>query len=674
MVRRSGSSRVAKVVVVLVLVLGVFVGGMIAASMTSSRRRLTTEGYVTSGGFLTVLRVSSRDTLDVTWDPLTDALPASAAMRLERLRDQGVTLVARAATKREREEATGKCTAFVTDALRFEDRYARRALIVVAFPDDTKYFCVFGTDGWKTGGRDPSSPAAIDVLCGDETDATLLRAVIATAKDRSKVPISAVVAGYDTVFEKLERRDTPTCVAISVSVRHPVWQTLRNVTTEWYDYDDCDAKLIRHAVPQASFSTVDAKSLLPRLHGNRRVFRVVSFPCVLCSPRHDADRCAVLDAVTRVLLDSDEAVAMTNRVALSTRHLRRETLHVLRYRNAQIFQTRQGAFVVSPLLDLGRPSIPVLEQYTVHCTDGQYDPVVLHPPSGVRVFQTFERHGRDVIVTRLTPLGGDSNQTSTDIIDGVRLRVGDRVELRHQTREAENGIFYVEIDGRQVVLRNARTVNVSSRDTLKVDVTCGGGDKPCVTVRVDSYITTGGRLQVGDRVALLFDRGSTAALGTVVRVTSKVSTLKLDADLDGTPASRLEENTDPMYACVTSPEIRIPALCRSEVDAFGRPKVAPDIWDRPCRADHECPFFQANRTYPNYRGGCIAGWCEMPLGVRATSYRTYDRSSAPMCHGCGLDTTCCARQKHPDYAFELDEFERLYTKERSTADILHHQQ
>jgi hypothetical protein len=111
--------------------------------------------------------------------------------------------------------------------------------------------------------------------------------------------------------------------------------------------------------------------------------------------------------------------------------------------------------------------------------------------------------------------------------------------------------------------------------------------------------------------------------------------------------------------CVTNPRI----LSRGECET---PKGS-GIWDEPCTQDADCPFFQANRTYPNYRGGCNqAGYCEMPIGVKRLGYRKFDakdtQASLPYCHGCSDNNdprACCIQQGDtPDYAFPMDVFHR----------------
>lgn len=78
-------------------------------------------------------------------------------------------------------------------------------------------------------------------------------------------------------------------------------------------------------------------------------------------------------------------------------------------------------------------------------------------------------------------------------------------------------------------------------------------------------------------------------------------------------------------------------------------------WDKPCKYNTECPFYQKNTTYRNYRGGCYNGACEMPIGVKRIAFRNYDENTKPWCHGCpdtkDLSPECC---QDKNYAFALD--------------------
>jgi hypothetical protein len=129
--------------------------------------------------------------------------------------------------------------------------------------------------------------------------------------------------------------------------------------------------------------------------------------------------------------------------------------------------------------------------------------------------------------------------------------------------------------------------------------------------------------------------------------------------LDKIEFDKVKDENDPRYVCVTDKNIKIKKLCESDYDILGNKKSSKDYWDRPCDINKECPFFQKNKNYKNYRGGCIDGYCEMPLGVKRLGFRNYE--GKPFCHGCDdkNNPKCCNEQKNPDYAFVLDDYERL---------------
>ena len=124
------------------------------------------------------------------------------------------------------------------------------------------------------------------------------------------------------------------------------------------------------------------------------------------------------------------------------------------------------------------------------------------------------------------------------------------------------------------------------------------------------------------------------------------------------------------------------------------PKVSKTgVWDKECSRDDECPFFQANKNYPNNFGGCKNGYCELPVGMNRIGFKHYDKSK-PMCYNCKLKTEtitadgysiindrecsglecnkCCDIQhskaiypnlQSPDFVFENDQTERTKHKD-----------
>lgn len=164
-------------------------------------------------------------------------------------------------------------------------------------------------------------------------------------------------------------------------------------------------------------------------------------------------------------------------------------------------------------------------------------------------------------------------------------------------------------------------------------------------------------LRIGDRVLLKHqERKIENGMWSVIRFDPKENAfIGKRASSDKWTMFENEEE-DPRYICYGDSQLVIKGLCESEIDLNGN-KKKKGIWDRPCDYDNECPFFQKNTNYKNYRGNCNSGFCELPLGVKRTGFRTYE--GKPFCHGCEMnDHKCCEKQKQPDYAFVFDEYER----------------
>lgn len=120
------------------------------------------------------------------------------------------------------------------------------------------------------------------------------------------------------------------------------------------------------------------------------------------------------------------------------------------------------------------------------------------------------------------------------------------------------------------------------------------------------------------------------------------------------------------YICFEDPTITTQLICESTKNIDGTSK---DVytWDRVCISNSECPYYLANKNYLNKRGGCISGYCELPIGVKRKSYRKYEINdkSFPICKGC-IDKSpseCCKSQESngkyitPDYVFPNENIE-----------------
>jgi len=118
------------------------------------------------------------------------------------------------------------------------------------------------------------------------------------------------------------------------------------------------------------------------------------------------------------------------------------------------------------------------------------------------------------------------------------------------------------------------------------------------------------------------------------------------------------------YRCFGDEKLFTKAACDSPYDVSGLPKPIRTVWDRKCVSNNDCPFY----TGEGGRGGCnrSTGECEMPVGPRRMSYRTFDTRPPfqPFCYsGDPWALTGCTGQ----WAFPND---GGYTSLRKTADRL----
>ena len=58
--------------------------------------------------------------------------------------------------------------------------------------------------------------------------------------------------------------------------------------------------------------------------------------------------------------------------------------------------------------------------------------------------------------------------------------------------------------------------------------------------------------------------------------------------------------------------------CTANTDLIGN-RVEPGLWDRKCVANEECPFYKANKNFPNDFGKCVNGYCDLPKGINRIS-------------------------------------------------------
>lgn len=108
--------------------------------------------------------------------------------------------------------------------------------------------------------------------------------------------------------------------------------------------------------------------------------------------------------------------------------------------------------------------------------------------------------------------------------------------------------------------------------------------------------------------------------------------------------------------------------CNSLYNVDGTPKTYYSLWDKRCKVNTDCPYYQSNKNYPNERGGCLDGFCEFPVGIKRLGFTKYDDKDLnnPLCYECSdmNDLECCKRiqrgtGKTPDYVFSDDFQDRV---------------
>ena len=119
--------------------------------------------------------------------------------------------------------------------------------------------------------------------------------------------------------------------------------------------------------------------------------------------------------------------------------------------------------------------------------------------------------------------------------------------------------------------------------------------------------------------------------------------------------SRLEwpaDQTDERYQCYGEMKATTRAACNSPYDTVGQPKDLSTVWDRPCENDDECPYASGTR------GGCVDGFCEIPVGVQRKSFRLAmeEPPYQPFCYNAKdpWDRSGCKSTPKPSYAFKDD--------------------
>jgi hypothetical protein len=400
-------------------------------------------------------------------------------------------------------------------------------------------------------------------------------------------------------------------------------------------YDDTadalDAHRLHAITPLLSRENVDVVSLFPKMLMMGRVSMLLCAPVIITGREEGASRPLLTRLIEAILSTEPDAYATNNLYAMRGLPFMDATKIILSDSNDRA--ARRSAANSDGGIRVGRPEASILEQFASAPS---------HPPSGegrivpsgnVQGFIEYRGKSRTMRIASLR-------------IDGVPVRVNDRVRLTAQVRPEENGDYFVTAaePGASVLESPAPVRSDATMSFDKAWASKGGDGMWHVWIPADSVMPL--RLLVGDKVAI----GGKVGAVEAVDVGTKRILVRTVADPDVDAIGKFH----PLALCSVDPLIPVRELCTTR----------GGVWDMPCETNVDCPFFQANRTYRNYRGGCVAGYCELPVGMKRAGYRNFQNDAKPLCHGCPDATSaeCCERQKQPDYAFEMDEFERMQSR------------
>jgi hypothetical protein len=466
------------------------------------------------------------------------------------------------------------------------------------------------------------------------------------------------------VYDVLVDTDSPlTAVAVLTCKDSALARKIATQKARLLVYDDTpaarDAHRLRAMSAFVTSSQIDVVSMFPmiRMPAGNRTSALLCAQVVLVTPstpkRDDDDDSTLADDVIRsVLMPGDtggeDALAVNNLYEMRGVPYNRLARDVLRDVNRA--SRRKKTESDTNGTRIGRPEVSVMEEFANSPQHAAASPPPILPPlaandharpvdSGAFVLAPA-RHVRGFVES----VGRGARRFLSDeaVVDGVRLREGDRVWLSMQRRgPEENGYYFVTSRSSSgAVMESPAPVRKQHiRAVLTKDVVTYFWVPP-----VASHPVT---LRAGDHV--LIDR---ATFGVVERMHHGDALVKAAVE---TPSSVHDDaKFHPLAICSIDSTIPVRELCESN----------GGVWDHPCDKDDDCPYFQSNKRYRNTRGGCVAGYCEMPVGVKRAGYRHFDNESKPVCYSCGSDPLrsggeCCKTQTLPDYAFEMDEFERL---------------
>jgi len=119
-----------------------------------------------------------------------------------------------------------------------------------------------------------------------------------------------------------------------------------------------------------------------------------------------------------------------------------------------------------------------------------------------------------------------------------------------------------------------------------------------------------------------------------------------------------------IYACFGNNNIINKFECDSYYTKEGKEKNYYSIWDKKCSSNNECPYYKSNKKYNNSRGGCVNGYCELPIGVKRIGFTKYSdiEYNKPFCYECSdtTDLECCAQIGNKNFFSKNNKYNNDY--------------
>jgi len=581
---------------------------------------------------LTALRLSSPHVLEVHIPPHEHPAPSAFANARARYADAG--LVIKEAGEGE-EGPPARYVLRVTDGsalLHSPEAGLSRVLSVLPSESDKYLTCLGNMEARKLvtqddedagaslpalfrkrrkdgGGDKPPLPLPLRVVCAREVDALVFRQVLAACDGISDETAYSASAEADVVGEAafveaatraLSGVAPAVCIAFAGKL-HPLWEALKAAGDRyaWLGYEPMAMSTLKLRLPFAKRTGLDVRQVfdLPTVQGRRRTYNLLAVPSLL------------IGAGTTEM-ESHPLLPLAARVFIT--------------------QVTDGS-VAGETVGANNMMGLTFRMYAV-------------------TLERLRAHNAEIYKKR-------HSMAADQGLHVGRPRFSVLEQFQQESDERRSPMLEVEVSDREVHgyhtlihdRRVGRLTLLPSRGDTKADADADRG-----TVR-------GMPLRMWDRVILKAQRRASEN-GTyyVARLRPSVvleSALVIPA-LEGVDAF-LQTASGVFYVDMAW-DARRENITRLR-DIQPGLRTSDVIWDRPCKENAECPFYQANDRYRNYRGGCIAGYCEVPLGVKRMGFRRYDAGSKPLCHGGAQRRSPRGHEcdaEHPDLAFELDEFER----------------